>query len=57
MWVPVPPLPDNFELASGLLASARQAPHFIMEPGWLVLLVSLFVQMFFTVLASRRGCD
>ena len=31
--------------------------HFIMEPGWLVLLISLFVQMFFTVLASRRGCD
>ena len=29
----------------------------IMEPGWLVLLISLFVQMFFTALASRRGCD
>ena len=29
------------------------APHCIMEPGWLVLLISLFVQMFFTVLASR----
>ena len=33
------------------------ATALIMEPGWLVLLISLFVQMFFTVLASRRGCD
>lgn len=31
----------------------RTNDEVIMEPGWIVLLFSLFVQMFFTVLASR----
>jgi hypothetical protein len=34
------------------VAEATRAAGFIMEPGWLVLLISLFVQMFFTVLVS-----